>query len=106
VVTGIQLIDDKPSFFCESCEHAKATHKPINKECQSNLAEAFRDKIYSDLWGPSRTATIGGQKYYVTFTDDFSHYTRLKLLRTKDKTLDAYKMFVTWVQTQHNVKIK
>jgi hypothetical protein len=42
---------------------------------------------------------IGGQKYYVTFTDDFLHYTRLELLRTKDETLDAYKMFVAWVQT-------
>ena len=77
MVTGIQLIDDKPSFFCESCEHAKATCKPINKEHQSNLAEAFGDEIHSDLWGPSQTATIGGRRYYVTFTDDFSRYTRL-----------------------------
>jgi hypothetical protein len=60
VVTEIQLIDDKPSFFYKSCEHAKATCKPINKECQSNLAEAFGDKIYSNLWEPSQTAMIGG----------------------------------------------
>ena len=106
IVTGIQLIDDKPSFFCESCEHAKAMRKPINKERQSDLAEAFGDEIHSDLWGPSRTATIGGRKYYVTFTDDFSRYTRLELLRTKDETLDAYKTFAAWAQTQHNVKIK
>jgi hypothetical protein len=106
VVTGIQLIDDKPSFFCESCEHAKATCKPINKERQSDLAEAFGDEIHSDLWGPSWTATIGGRKYYVTFTDDFSRYTRLELLRTKDETLDAYKTFAAWAQTQHDVKIK
>ena len=106
VVTGIQLIDNKPSFFCKSCEHAKATRKPINKERQSDMAEAFGDKIHSNLWGPSWTTTIGGQKYYVTFTDDYSHYTRLELLKTKDKTLDAYKMFAAWVQTQHDVKIK
>jgi len=106
VVTGIQLIDDKPSFFCESCEHAKATRKPINKERQSDLAEAFGDEIHSDLWGPSRTTTIGGRKYYVTFTDDYSRYTRLKLLKTKDETLDAYKTFAAWAQTQHDVKIK
>ena len=30
----------------------------------------------------------------------------LELLRTKDETLDAYKTFAAWAQTQHNVKIK
>ena len=68
VINGIQLIDDKTDFFCESCEYTKATRKPINKERQSNLATSFGDEIHSDLWGPSRTSTISGRKYYVTFT--------------------------------------
>ena len=56
--------------------------------------------------GPSPTASLGGRRYYITFTDDHSRFTRLTLLRTKDKALDTYKAFASWAETQHNVRIK
>jgi hypothetical protein len=106
VVTGLQLLDNKWPIFCESCEYAKATCKRISKERVAPPAKAFRDKIHLDLWGPSPTSTIGGQKYYVTFTDDFSRYTILELLKSKDQTLQAYKSFSVWADTQHGTRIK
>jgi hypothetical protein len=106
LVAGLQLLDDSSPFFCESCEYAKATRKPISKERQAEQASAFGDEIHSDVWGPSPIPTIGGRNYYVTFTDDYSRYTSLELLKSKDKTLDAYKSYAMWAQTQHNVKIK
>ena len=106
LVAGLQLLDDTSPFFCESCEYAKATRKPINKERQAEQASAFGDKIHSDLWGPSPISTIGGRNYYVTFTDDYSRYTSLELLKSKDETLSVYKTYAMWAQTQHNAKIK
>ena len=106
VVAGLQLLDDASPFFCESCEYAKTTRKPINKERQAEQANNFGDEIHTDLWGPSPIATIGGRIYYVTFTDDFSRYTSLELLKSKDQTLQAYKTFAAWAETQHNVKIR
>ena len=106
IVAGLQLLDDTSPFFCESCEYAKTTRKAINKERQAATASAFGDEIHSDLWGPSPTLTIGGRKYYATFTDDYSRYTSIELLKSKDETLNAYKTFAAWAQTQHNVKIK
>ena len=105
-ITGIQLIDEGPKFTCPSCEYAKATRKPIRKECIAPLAGAFGDEIHTDLWGPSLVATIGGRKYYVTFTDDHTRYTTASLLRTKDQALQAYKAFANWAQTQHRARIK
>jgi len=106
VVTGLQLLDDKRPIFCESCEYAKATRKRINKERTTPPATSFGEEIHSDLWGPSPTSTIGGRKYYVTFTDDFSRFTVLELLKTKDQTLQAYKAFSAWAETQHGSHIK
>ncbi len=106
VVTGLHLLDDKRPIFCESCEYAKVTHKCISKEQTTLPAKAFGDKIHSDLWGPSPTSTIGGHKYYVSFTDDFSRYTTLELLKSKDQTLQAYKAFAAWAKTQHGTCIK
>jgi len=49
---------------------------------------------------------LGGHWYYVTFTDDHTHYTRLEVLCTKDEAFQAYKSFAAWAQTQHGVYIK
>jgi len=105
-VTGLQLMNPNTSFTCNSCKYAKATRKPINKEWTSKPAKAFGDEIHLDLWGPSPISTIGGHKYYVSFTDDYSYYTSLNLLKYKDEALPAYKAFVAWVKNQHGVRIK
>jgi len=105
-VTGLQLMNPNTSFTCNSCKYAKATRKPINKERTSKPAKAFGDEIHSDLWGPLPISTIGGRKYYVSFTDNYSCYTSLDLLKYKDKALPAYKAFAAWAQNQHRVHIK
>jgi hypothetical protein len=105
-VAWLQVIDNKPFFVCNSCEHAKKTHKPIKKERQSAQAQAFGDEVHTDVWGPSPTLSMGGQKYYVTFTDDYLRYTKLELLHTKDQAFDAYKSFAAWARTQHGAHIK
>jgi hypothetical protein len=105
-VTGIHLIDDFPPFTCDSCEYAKMTRKAIRKERIAPQAETFGDEIHTDLWGPSPTLSLGGRKYYVTFTDDCTRYTKLDILRSKDQAFDAYKQFAAWADTQHHVKVK
>jgi hypothetical protein len=63
-VAGLQVIDDKPSFFCNLCEHAKKTRKPIKKECQSAQVQAFGDEVHIDVWGPLPTLSMGGQQWH------------------------------------------
>ena len=74
-VTGLQSIDLSSSFTCNSCEYAKATCKVIQKEATYPQAEAFGDEIHTNLWGPVPVASLGGHKYYVTFTNDHTRYT-------------------------------
>ena len=107
-VTGLHLIDSSsPSpLTCDSCDYAKATRKPIRKETATPLATSFGDEVHTDVWGPSSTPSLGGRKYYITFTDDHTRFTRLQLLRTKDEALQAYKTFAAWASTQHGAKIK
>ena len=105
-IQGISLTDNGQPFYCESCEYAKTTRKAIKKEREGAQASAFGEEIHSDLWGPSPLQTLGGRKYYITFTDDYSRFTRIQLLKSKDEALQAYKDFAAWAQTQHGVKIK
>ncbi len=70
------------------------------------MAKNFRDEVHSNFWGPSPLSSLGGQYYYITFTNNATHWTWLYLLCSKDQTLDAYKSFVTWAKTQHGATIK
>ena len=105
-VSGIHLIDDHPTLSCDSCEYAKTTRKPIQKQREGPQADSFGAEIHSDVWGPSTTESLGGRKYYVTFTDDYSRYSWIEPLRTKDEMFEAYKVFTAWAKTQHGVRIK
>ena len=53
-VSGITL-DKAHSTMgaCNSCEHAKATRKPIGKEGDPPCRENLGDEVHTDLWGPS-----------------------------------------------------
>ena len=105
-IEGIELIDNGSTLTCKACEQAKATCKQIRRECKAPLADAFGVEVDINLWGLSPMPSLGGRGYYVTFMDDYSRYTKLTPLQSKDKTLDAYKSFAAWAQTQHGAKIK
>ena len=105
-IEGIQLINDGSAIICNSCKYAKTMHKPIQKERDAPLADAFGAEVHTDLWGPLPTPSLGGHKYYVTFTDDHICYTSAKILCSKDQTLNAYKAYAAWVHTQHGAWIK
>jgi hypothetical protein len=105
-VEGVELTDDNTLFACDSCEQAKSTHKPIRKEREEPLASSFGEEVHSDVWGPSPMLSVGKSKYYITFTDDFSCYTRLTTMCTKDGALQAYKDYAAWAYTQHGARVK
>ena len=91
---------------CESCEYAKATHKPIGKIHDPPRKDNFGDGVHSDLWGLSPVQMNTHHEYFISFTDDHTRYMTLRLLKSKDETFGAYKDFKAWMNTQFNAKIK
>ncbi|KZV80781.1 hypothetical protein EXIGLDRAFT_569675, partial [Exidia glandulosa HHB12029] len=106
MATGLRLEfrDDKP-FFCDACTYAKATTKKISRVRQTERATAFGEKIHADVWGPAPTQSLGGNRYFVTFTDDSTRYLKLYLLKAKSDTFRAYTHFEAWCKTQHKASI-
>ncbi len=105
-IQGIQLLDEGFPIICNSCEYAKLTCKAIRNERDAPPAKYFGTEVHSDLWGPSPVTSLGGRHYYVTFTDDATHFTHVDILCTKDQMLSAYRAFAAWAHTQHGAKIK
>jgi hypothetical protein len=43
---------------------------------------------------------------FITFTDDFLHYSYIYQIKERSETLDKFKIFKAEVENQHNIKIK
>jgi transposase InsO family protein len=106
MITGVDLDEVDPLGPCESCEYAKTTRKPIQKTRTEPRAKSYGDEVHSDLWGPSPVRSIGGRRYYVTYTDGCTRWTIVDILRTKDEAFTSYRRFEAWVKTQRKAKIK
>ena len=106
-ITGITLDDAHATMgTCNSCEYAKTTRKPIGKLHDPPRRKKLGDEVHTDLWDPSPAQTSAHSRYYVSFTDDYTRFTKLYLLKLKSDTFDSYQAYEAWLSTQHNTKIK
>ncbi|KAI3689133.1 hypothetical protein L2E82_47082 [Cichorium intybus] len=68
--------------------------------------EGLLDIIHTDVCGPFRSTTKDGTRFYVTFTDDFSRYGYIYLIKQKSDTFEKFKEFKNEVENQLGRKIK
>jgi len=47
-------------------------------------------RVHSDIWGPASTPDRHGNKYYVSFTDDYSGYASIYLMKDKSEVEKHY----------------
>jgi hypothetical protein len=62
--------------------------------------------IHIDLGDLKQTMSRGGNKYYITFIDDFSRFTKVYLLKHKDEAFDKFLLYKAEVENQLSRKIK
>ncbi|KAK8619616.1 hypothetical protein V6N13_135898 [Hibiscus sabdariffa] len=89
---------------CESCLLGKMTKAPFSGK--GERASYLLGLIHSDVCGPMNTQARGGYQYFITFTDDFSRYEYIYLMRHKSEALERFKEFKNEVQNQHDKRIK
>ena len=106
LVEGIELKASDEETICESCESAKAERKLITKVREGERHSAVGDEVHSDLWGLAPVESINHKCYYVSFTDDYSRYTNIYFLHSKDETFNFYQIYEAWLLTQQNTRIK
>ncbi|GJZ89574.1 retrotransposon protein, putative, ty1-copia subclass [Tanacetum coccineum] len=79
---GLLNSTDNQSFDkCVSCMSGKMAYKPYS--CQVERAKDLLGLIHTDLCGPFKIVSRQGASYFVTFTDDFSRYGYVYLLKHK-----------------------
>ena len=62
--------------------------------------------IHTDICGPFDIPSWNGEKYFITFIDDFSRYCYLYLLHEKSQSVNTFEVFINEVEKQLDKKVK
>nr|GEZ93567.1 hypothetical protein [Tanacetum cinerariifolium] len=97
LVRGLPRLKFEKNHLCSACQLGKSkkhTHKP--KAENTNLE--VLNTLHMDLCGPMRVPTINEKKYILVIMDDYSRFTWVKFLRSKDETSNVVIKFITQIQ--------
>ncbi|GJU51081.1 retrovirus-related pol polyprotein from transposon TNT 1-94 [Tanacetum coccineum] len=84
IARGIPKLKFQKDHLCSACalgKSKKSSHQPKAKDTD-------QEKLYllhMDLCGPMRVASINGKMYILVIVDDYSRFTWVRFLKTKDE---------------------
>nr|GEU63985.1 hypothetical protein [Tanacetum cinerariifolium] len=92
-------------------EEQRLARERIEKELEANIAliETWDDvqaKIGADYQMAKRLQSINGKKYMLVIIDDYSRFTWVKCLRSKDETPEFVTKFLTQIQVGLNKTVR
>jgi transposase InsO family protein len=86
---------------CVDCIKGKKTNK---SKKGSNRSLGILEITHTDICSPEMDSH--GQRYFISFIDDYSRYMYLYMLHNKNEALDAFKIFKAEVEKQCGKQIK
>ncbi|GJZ20126.1 retrotransposon protein, putative, ty1-copia subclass [Tanacetum coccineum] len=89
---------------CVPCMSGKMARKPYTHQVER--AKDLLGLIHTDVCGPFKITSRQGANYFVTFTDDFSRYGYVYLLKHKHEVFETFKVFQKEVENQLGKTIK
>ncbi|GJR77293.1 retrovirus-related pol polyprotein from transposon TNT 1-94 [Tanacetum coccineum] len=101
LVRGLPKLKFEKDYLCSACAMSKSkkqSHKPKSKD--TNQEKLYL--LHIDLSGPMRVASINEKKYILIIGDDYSRFTWVKFLASKDEALDFIIKFLKMIQVRLN----
>ncbi|GKE51574.1 retrovirus-related pol polyprotein from transposon TNT 1-94, partial [Tanacetum coccineum] len=83
----------------------KSTKKPHKPKSEDTNQEKLY-LLHMDLCGPMRVASVNGKKYILVIVDDYSRFTWVKCLRSKDEAPNFIIKFLKMIQVQLKVPVR
>ncbi|GJT03314.1 retrovirus-related pol polyprotein from transposon TNT 1-94 [Tanacetum coccineum] len=105
LVRGLPRLKFEKDHLCSACQLGKSkkyTHKP---KSENTIMEVLHT-LHMDLCGPMRVQSINGKKYILVIVDDYSRFTWVKFLRSKDETPEFVIKFLKQIQVGLNKTVR
>nr|GEX01062.1 integrase, catalytic region, zinc finger, CCHC-type, peptidase aspartic, catalytic [Tanacetum cinerariifolium] len=87
---------------CAMGKSKKKSHKPKSED--TNQEKVYL--LHMDLCGPMHVESVNGKKYILIIVDDYSQFTWVKCLRSKDEALNFIIKFLKMIQVRLKVPVR
>lgn len=104
LVDGLPDKIENTEMKCSNCIQSKMCNVPF--ENNRRKTTEILELIHTDLNGPHNTTGYSGEKYFLTFIDDYSKCTRIFCIKNKSETASCFIEFVNLVENKFNKKVK
>ncbi|KAJ9562408.1 hypothetical protein OSB04_007568 [Centaurea solstitialis] len=105
LVTGLPSLKFTKEQLCSACEMGKIKKSSHKLKVEHNTSKPLQ-LIHMDLCGPMRVQSINGRKYVLVIVDDFSRYTWVNFLRSKDGASDIIISFIRNLQVRLQLPVQ
>ncbi|GJY34691.1 putative ribonuclease H-like domain-containing protein [Tanacetum coccineum] len=90
---------------CVACQKGKQHKASCKTKTVSSIFKPLQ-LLHMDLFGPVSMKSINKKSYCLVVTDDFSRFSWVFFLATKDETPEILKNFITGIENQTDHKVK
>jgi transposase InsO family protein len=94
------LLKFKSDLVCAPFHHGKTivtSHSPIN----TVMTEHPGQLLHIDIVGPSRVRSMGGKWYVLIIVDDYSRYSCIFFLESKDEVFEHFQSLDLRLNNEH-----
>ncbi|GKC70030.1 putative ribonuclease H-like domain-containing protein [Tanacetum coccineum] len=95
----------KNDHTCVACQKGKQHKASCKTKTVSSISQPLQ-MLHMDLFGPTFVKSIMKKMYCLVVTDDYSRFSWVFFLATKDETSGILKAFITGIENQINHKVK
>ncbi|GJU20414.1 retrovirus-related pol polyprotein from transposon TNT 1-94, partial [Tanacetum coccineum] len=99
LVRGLPKLKFEKDHLCSACALGKSSKKPHKPKSEDTNQEKLY-LLHMDLCGPMRVASVSGKKYILVIVDDYSRFTWVKCLRSKDEAPAFIINFLKMIQVR------
>ncbi|GKB14320.1 putative ribonuclease H-like domain-containing protein, partial [Tanacetum coccineum] len=90
---------------CVACQKGKQHKASCKAKVVSSISQPLQ-LLHMDLFGPTSVRSINHKTYFLVITNDFSRFSWVFFLRTKDETSGILKDFIRQIENQLNQMVK
>jgi len=87
-------------------EHGVLNKKKVKFSTSTHHSESLLDCVRVSIWGPAKTAWLGGQRYFVSFINNLSRHCWIYPMRQRREALDMLMKWKEIMEKQTGKKIK
>nr|GEX27691.1 integrase, catalytic region, zinc finger, CCHC-type, peptidase aspartic, catalytic [Tanacetum cinerariifolium] len=105
LVRGLPKLKFEKDHLCSACSLGKSkkhSHKPKSKD--TNQEKLYM--LHMDLCRPMRVESINGKKYILVIFDDYSWFTWVKFLRSKDEAPEFIIKLLKMIHVRLNATVR